>query len=59
MAGRAGAESELQKIQTQITEMRHRAETRLGRKFELLMGQSHDYGYFDKNLIERYSLPGR
>ncbi|CUH75373.1 ribosome-associated GTPase EngA [Tritonibacter multivorans] len=58
MAGRAGAESELQKIQTQITEMRHRAETRLGRKFELLMGQSHDYGYFDKNLIERYICLG-
>ena len=58
MAGRAGADSELQKIQSQITEMRRRAETRLGRKFELLMGQSHDYGYFDKNLIERYICLG-
>ena len=58
MAGRAGADSELQKIQSQITEMRRRAQTRLGRKFELLMGQSHDYGYFDKNLIERYICLG-
>ncbi|KIC15785.1 dynamin family protein [Leisingera sp. ANG-DT] len=58
MAGRAGADSELQKIRTQIEEMRDRSRQRLGRKFELLMGQKHDYGYFDKNLIERYICLG-
>lgn len=58
MAGRAGAESELQKIREQIEAMRDRSRKRLGRKFELLMGQAHDYGYFDKNLIERYICLG-
>ena len=58
MAGRAGAESELQKIQTQIEQMRERSRNRLGRKFELLMGQTHEYEYFDKNLIERYICLG-
>lgn len=58
MAGRAGADSELQKIHDQIAEMRTRAQKRLGQKFELLMGQSHNYGYFDKNLIERYICLG-
>ena len=58
MAGRAGADSELQKIQTQIEQMRERSRQRLGRKFELLMGQTHDYEYFDKNLIERYICLG-
>ncbi|PCJ09705.1 MAG: hypothetical protein COB16_03160 [Rhodobacteraceae bacterium] len=58
MAGRAGAESELQKIKTQIEQMRERSRQRLGRKFELLMGQTHEYEYFDKNLIERYICLG-
>ncbi|MCF6430152.1 dynamin family protein [Leisingera sp. MMG026] len=58
MAGRAGASSELQKIRIQIEEMRERSRQRLGRKFELLMGQKHEYGYFDKNLIERYICLG-
>ncbi|KUP94013.1 dynamin family protein [Tritonibacter horizontis] len=58
MAGRAGAEGEMAKIRTQVETMRDRAKARLGRKFELLMGQSHDYGYFDKNLIERYICLG-
>ncbi len=58
MAGRAGASSELQKIRSQIEEMRERSRLRLGRKFELLMGQKQEYGYFDKNLIERYICLG-
>ncbi|SHH31180.1 dynamin family protein [Marivita hallyeonensis] len=58
LAGRAGAESELQKIRSQIEEMRSKSRHRLGRKFELLMGQEHEYGYFDKNLLERYICLG-
>ncbi|WIY25854.1 dynamin family protein [Parasedimentitalea psychrophila] len=58
MAGRAGAEGELAKIQAQIEQMRERSRNRLGRKFELLMGQTHEYEYFDKNLIERYICLG-
>ena len=58
LADRAGAAGELQKIREQIEEMREKSRARLGRKFELLLGQSHDYGYFDKNLIERYICLG-
>jgi len=58
LAGRAGAEGELEKIRRQIDAMRDKARARLGRNFELLMGQEHDYGFFDKNLLERYICLG-
>ena len=58
LADRTGAAGELQKIREQIEEMREKSRARLGRKFELLLGQSHEYGYFDKNLIERYICLG-
>jgi len=58
LAGRAGAESELQKLHTQIETIREKSKARLGRNFELLMGQKHEYGYFDKNLLERYICLG-
>ncbi|MHA7849352.1 dynamin family protein [Roseovarius sp.] len=58
LAGRAGAAGELEKIRRQIDTIRETAARRLGRNFELLMGQEHDYGYFDKNLLERYICLG-
>ncbi|TNF59740.1 MAG: hypothetical protein EP307_09885 [Rhodobacteraceae bacterium] len=58
LADRAGAAGELQKIREQIEAMREKSRQRLGRKFELLLGQTHDYGYFDKNLVERYICLG-
>src|SRR6056297_3090097 len=58
LAGRAGAAGELEKIRRQIETIRETAARRLGRNFELLMGQEHDYGYFDKNLLERYICLG-
>jgi len=58
LADRAGADGELQKIREQITEMRDKSRARLGSKFELLLGQVHEYGYFDKNLVERYICLG-
>lgn len=58
LASRAGAESELQKIGEQIEAVRAKARKRLGKKFELLIGQEHDYGYFDKNLLEKYICLG-
>ena len=58
LAGRAGAEGELGKIREQIHSMREKSRRRLGRNFELLMGQEHEYGYFDKNLLERYICLG-
>ena len=58
LAGRAGADGELAKIRDQITAMREKSRARLGRNFELLMGQEHEYSYFDKNLLERYICLG-
>lgn len=58
LASRAGADEELEKIKQQVAEMREKSRTRLGRKFEILLGQQHDYGYFDKELIERYVCLG-
>ncbi|MEM1387530.1 MAG: dynamin family protein [Pseudomonadota bacterium] len=39
LAGRAGAENEVEKVQRQIAEMQEKSRRRLGRKFELLLGQ--------------------
>jgi len=58
LADRVGADSEMQKIRDQITAMRDKSKARLGRKFELLLGQVHEYSYFDKNLVERYICLG-
>lgn len=58
LASRAGADDELEKVRAQLNEMREKSKKRLGRKFELLLGQTHDYGYFDKPLIERYVCLG-
>ncbi len=58
LAGRSGADSELKKIQMQVQGVWEKARQRLGRKFELLLGQEHEYGYFDKNLLERYTCLG-
>ncbi len=58
LASRAGADDELQKIQRQVAEMREKSRARLGRKFEIMLGQKRDYGYFDKDLIQRYVCLG-
>ena len=58
LASRAGAEEELEKVRAQVVEMREKSRERLGDKFELLLGQQHDYGYFDSELIERYVCLG-
>ncbi|MEM6887953.1 MAG: dynamin family protein [Pseudomonadota bacterium] len=58
LASRAGADDELAKIKRQVEEMREKSRQRLGRKFELLLGQQRDYGYFDKALIERFVCLG-
>ncbi len=58
LAGRAGADGELDKIRNQIESMRDKSRARLGKNFELLMGQQHEYSYFDKDLLERYICLG-
>lgn len=58
LAARAGAEDELEKVRAQLTEMREKSRARLGRRFEMLLNQSHDYDHFDRALIERYVILG-
>jgi hypothetical protein len=58
MARRAGAEDELQKVRAQLQAMREKSRQRLGRRFELLLSQRHDYDRFDRALIERYVCLG-
>ena len=58
LASRAGAEEEMDKVREQVLEMREKSKKRLGDKFELLLGQQHEYGYFDSELIERYVCLG-
>ena len=58
LASRAGADAELDKIKEQVAQMRRKSRERLGRKFEMLLGQRRDYGYIDKELIERFVCLG-
>lgn len=58
MAARAGAEDELETVRAQLTEMREKSRARLGRRFEMLLDQQHDYNHFDRKLIERYVILG-
>ncbi|MDJ0629681.1 MAG: dynamin family protein [Rhodobacter sp.] len=58
LAGRAGADNEIEKVRRQIAEMQEKSRQRLGRKFELLLGQRHDYENLDANLVERYVCLG-
>lgn len=58
LAARAGAHKELEKVRQQLEAMREKSRQRLGRKFELLMGQEHEYGFFDEELIQRYVCLG-
>ena len=58
LAARAGAEDELEKVRQQVVEMREKSRARLGDKFEMLLGQQHDYNYIDGDLIERYVCLG-
>jgi hypothetical protein len=58
LASRAGAQEELEKVRKQVDAMREKSRTRLGRRFELLLGQEHEYETFDERLIERYVCLG-
>lgn len=58
LAQRADAASELEAIRAQIEAMREKSRRRLGKRFELLLGQVHEYGQFDRDLLERYICLG-
>ncbi len=58
LAGRAGAEKEVEKVRLQLNEMREKSRRRLGASFEQLLGQTHEYRYLDQELIQRYVCLG-
>ncbi|MDX8352633.1 dynamin family protein [Cognatiyoonia sp. IB215182] len=58
LSARAGADDELEKVRQQIAEMREKTKTRLGRKFELLLGQKHNYAELTDDLVQRYVCMG-
>lgn len=58
LASRAGASDELDKVRAQLETLRDKSRARLGRRFEMLLGQTHDYDDYDPALIERYVCLG-
>ncbi|PRY91920.1 dynamin family protein [Hasllibacter halocynthiae] len=58
LALRAGAEGEAEELRAQVAEMREKTKARLGRRFELMLGQTHDYESFDDALVKRYVCMG-
>ncbi|EYD75442.1 hypothetical protein Rumeso_03012 [Rubellimicrobium mesophilum DSM 19309] len=58
MAKRAGAGDEMERIEQQLIDVRRKSQERLGKNFELLLGQTHNYDRADTALIERYVCMG-
>ncbi|MEM6593356.1 MAG: dynamin family protein [Pseudomonadota bacterium] len=58
LSSRAGASEEFEKVRQQIAEMREKTKARLGRKFELMLGQTHNYRHLDDELMQRYVCMG-
>lgn len=58
LSSRAGADEEMQKVREQIAAMYEKTRERLGRKFELLLGQRHNYAELDDDLVQRYVCMG-
>jgi hypothetical protein len=58
LSARAGADAEMDKIRHQIAAMRDKTKRRLGKKFELLLGQRHNYARLNDDLVQRYVCLG-
>ncbi len=58
LSSRAGADEEMNKVREQIAHMYEKTRERLGRKFELLLGQRHNYAELDDDLVQRYVCMG-
>ncbi len=58
LSSRAGADEEMKKVRAQIAQMYEKTRERLGRKFELLLGQRHNYAELDDDLVQRYVCMG-
>ena len=58
LSARTGADKERERLQLQIQQMYEKTKARLGKKFELLLGQTHNYQHLDGDLIQRYVCLG-
>ena len=58
LSERTGADKEQARIAKQIQQMREKTKARLGRRFEMLLGQTHNYKEIEDNLIQRYVCLG-
>ena len=58
IASRAGAADEMAKVRAQLDDMRDKSRQRLGRRFEMLLGQTHSYDTLDPELVKRYVSMG-
>ncbi|MEM1236216.1 MAG: dynamin family protein [Pseudomonadota bacterium] len=58
IADRAGAASEIEKVRQQLDELREKSRRRLGKRFELLLGQTHRYEHVSRELVRRYVCLG-
>jgi len=55
---RTGADKEQARIAAQVQHMREKTKERLGRRFEMLLGQTHNYNEIEDDLIQRYVCLG-
>jgi len=58
LAQRAGFGNEKDEVRAQVVAMREKSRARLGKKFEMLLGTSHNYDMIDQDLINRYVCYG-
>lgn len=58
MAQKAGFDTEVQDMRSQITEMQEKTIKRLGKNFQLLLGSQHAFSEFSSDLIRRYVCLG-
>lgn len=58
LSARTGADDEVERLRAQIAAMHEKTRKRLGAKFEMMLGQRHDFGTFDDGLIKRYVCMG-
>ncbi len=58
LAQRAGFASEQDAVRDQVLAMREKSRSRLGKRFEMLLGTSHNYDLVTRDLIDRYVCYG-
>lgn len=54
LAQRAGMNDEAERLAQQVDELHAQASSRLGKNFQLLLGQKHSFTHVERELVERY-----